>query len=172
MPGCGTCSHTEEGPCGQWAEGPGARAKLHAAWTGPHRSSCAASQHAPGQLPSLLFASSSPQGCPSRGSSLSLSRTVCDTRPVRPIGHVSSGGPGNKTEVGGLQALRNLEWGMVPLITSPSKGPSFSPLLTHRGLALFHSKWWLSVTGGLRGAKLCGKAWTGDVTSLSFKSPI
>ena len=113
-----------------------------------------------------------PRAAQAEGLPCPLSRTVCDTRPVRPIGHVSSGGPGNKTEVGGLQALRNLEWGMVPLITSPSKGPSFSPLLAHRGLSLFHSKWWLSVTGGLRGAKLCGKAWTGDVTSLSFKSPI
>ena len=25
-------ARTQSGPCGQWAEGPGARAKLHAAW--------------------------------------------------------------------------------------------------------------------------------------------
>lgn len=114
-----------------------------------HRSLCAASRHTPRQIPSpLCFPPLAPRTAQADGLPCPSSRTVCDTPPVRPTGRCPQEGPGDETKWAGLRALRNLGWGMVPLVTSPSKGPSFSPLLAHRGLSMSHSKWWLTASQG------------------------
>ena len=174
MPGGGICSHTEEGPCGQWAEGPGARAKLHTAWTGPHGAQvlvCGITTHTTTDTIPALFSSFSPQDRPGRRSSLSLIPHCLWHTSRPPHRTLSSGGPRRRDKVG--RAASSKEFGVGngssghvaqqgTFLFSPasSQGPLYVPLQV-----VAHS-----VAGGLCGAFTSSVGTLGQVISPLWAS--